>query len=78
MTWMPISEAPQDGTPFIGLVERTPFKTWWQAYYDKWPHEEGGPTFKYGWNCDMGDKHMPCHPTHWIPLPQPPKEESKQ
>lgn len=72
MEWQTIESAPTD-KPFIGLVDGSPFKVWWQSYYDKWPHEEGGPTFKFGWNRDRGDAHMPCHPTHWLPLPPLPQ-----
>ena len=66
---MPIDTAPKDGSAFIGIKGRLAFRTHWQAYYDKWPHQEGGPTFTYGWSYEDGGSHNPWRPTHWVPFP---------
>ena len=69
MKWQPIETAPKDGSSFIGKHGSNVFRTWWQAFYDKWPHEEGGPTYRYAWAYCRGDAHMYTAPTHWIPMP---------
>lgn len=72
--WQPISTAPRDGTPIIGLrIRKYPDGS---EYPDgevmMW---EGGNIIKGGW-AFMGiivsmvdDKWLP---THWLPLPSPP------
>lgn len=70
MTWQPIETAPKDGTEV--------FITFW-AWDEPGKQRcyavagcEGGP-----W-VDMNDDnraHEFYAPTHWMPLPQPPKEE---
>lgn len=66
MTWQPISTAPRDAvTPILVYdpCERDgtePFVAYWDRF-------TGG-----GWrDSAYGDI---CHPTHWMPLPDPPKE----
>jgi hypothetical protein len=70
--WMPIETAPKDGTEFIGWDGRRPFRCKNTKHYVKWPHEEGGPTFRDVWSGDYYDSVMPENPTHWMPLPAPP------
>jgi len=70
--WQPIETAPKDGRAVIGLVGHLVYRMHWQAYYKKWPHEEGGPTFTYGWSGESHDSFRPITPTHWMPLPVPP------
>lgn len=70
--WQPIETAPQDGSAFIGLIGRLVYTVHWQQYYDKWPHQEGGPTFRGGWSREVHDAHYPCSPTHWMPFPDKP------
>jgi hypothetical protein len=68
--WLPISTAPRDGTRFIGRTQSgLAFTTWLQDYYEKWPHEPGGPTYRQEWTRDRGDALIPYEPTHWIPDP---------
>jgi hypothetical protein len=69
MKRLPIETAPTDGTKFIGLKDDVARTTWRQAFYDKWPHQEGGPTFRYAWNYEALDGHFQWKPTHWTPLP---------
>lgn len=68
--WLPIESAPKDGTKFIGLWRGLPYAVHWQLYYEQWPHQEGGPTYRGGWSAETWDRHMPCSPTHWILLPE--------
>jgi hypothetical protein len=75
MIWQSIETAPKDGTAFIGLWKDCVYTVHYQKYYHKWPHEEGGPTYRYGWSCETWDQHMPCSPTHWMPLPSCPTEK---
>ena len=65
MTWQPISTAPRDGVSLILACadDVGPYI----VYFDRF--NEGG---KGGWrDSAFGDI---CHPTHWMPLPDPPKE----
>ena len=71
--WQPIETAPKDGTYFIGWNGNLAFKTSRGKYYDKWPHQEGGPTFREEWNAYDSSSMWPWKPTHWMPLPEPPK-----
>lgn len=64
MKWQPIETAPKDDTEIIGHDIRTGTShvTWWD----------------YGWRDP--DAHYysevlePFVPTHWMPLPKPPKD----
>ena len=73
--WQPIETAPKDGTAFIGFDGRRPFLCTRQKYYVKYPHQDGGPTFRDGFSGDYYDHISPESPTHWMPLPAPPKAE---
>jgi len=67
-----IESAPKDGTLFIGLKGAYAAPTRCGKYFDKWPHQEGGPTFHEAWDQVQPDSIFPWQPTHWMPLPQPP------
>lgn len=77
MGWRPIEEAPKDGTHFIGLIGGLPYDVHCREYIEGWKE-----TGKSGWVSsgkkklfflkETSDSIMPCKPTHWIPLPQPP------
>ncbi len=73
--WQPIETAPKDGTRFCASNGKETYTTWWQSYYEKWPHDEGGPTFRYQWTCKQNTSHSFFYekPTHWMPLPEAPK-----
>lgn len=68
MTWKPISSAPRDGTSVI--------------VYSKEVHDFDDPTsvshwseFNNAWCFSHYDRYLgPENPTHWMPLPEPPKE----
>jgi len=62
--WKPIETAPKDGETRV-LLGRTGFAeqqavAWWSAISEAWVTVIGGHTF--------------YEATHWMPLPQPPKE----
>lgn len=67
--WQPIETAPKDGTAFIGLCDGLVYRVKWAQYYVKWPHEEGGPTFRGGWSAETSDQMFGCNPILWVPIP---------
>jgi hypothetical protein len=67
--WRPIKTAPMDGTRFIGYRDGLVWTTYAGRYYEKWPHEQGGPTFRVEMTRDEGGSLVPYSPTHWMPLP---------
>ncbi|MCX2699356.1 hypothetical protein [Ochrobactrum chromiisoli] len=70
--WLPIETAPKDGTEFIGWDGKRPFRCSNTKHYVKYPHEEGGPTYRNVWSGHYYDSIMPENPTHWRPLPASP------
>lgn len=71
--WQDISTAPKDGTPVL-LGERT----WSRSYEGCWMNwlltsYGGGPpvTRREGWRLAVNG--TLADPTHWMPLPEPPK-----
>lgn len=64
MEWMPIESAPKDGTSVLvvqqGWIE---IRNWYSL--------GNGLGDNCGW---MGEGKM--EPTHWLPLPEPPKESA--
>ena len=64
--WQPIETAPKDGTKILGAWPQLRKHKWWTIqpiffYYGAWIH---------GWD---EDEDLALHPTHWMPLPEPPK-----
>ena len=71
--WRPIESAPKDGTKFLALCQPRHIETgtpmsfhyinvvWWR---DKSKNI-------LGWRHTLNDSH--AEPTHWMPLPEPPK-----
>lgn len=70
MEWHPIETAPRDGTSILG--------------YDP-KHNQLGPiyvvryeidSYEYdpSWRETGGENYFTMNPTHWMPLPDPPKE----
>jgi Protein of unknown function (DUF551) len=81
--WMPIDEAPQDGTPVLLAASHGVSVGWW---------EDSEPTFKWRFVDDFdltptgccdheSDDRVECNgmeadaPTHFMPLPSPPEGE---
>lgn len=60
--------APRDGTVILG--GRTSSLTpWWIVYPMRQYWSDGR------WLCADDGKHYEPEPTHWMPLPEPPKED---
>ncbi len=70
-TWQPIETAPKDGQVcLLGRYVKGPI-----GIIRIWVHEgyfEG--SWKYDWNVNYHN----VDPTHWQPLPEPPKEEESK
>ena len=68
MDWQPIETAPRDGTWMLGY----------------WTHLEGPDecsmsTVRFSDGCFEDDQHEGVNPpTHWMPLPAPPRETPEQ
>lgn len=75
--WQPIETAPKDGTEVLLLVKRRAGIPWRQlvGHFMEGGHcIEDHPPIDEGWYFWTGlsfDK--PSEPTHWMPLPEPPK-----
>lgn len=67
--WQAMDTAPTDGTKFAATNGRLTFTTYALKYYEKFPHEEGGPIYKTRWTAEDGSSVWPWNPTHWMPLP---------
>jgi len=75
MDWQPIETAPRDGTPFLALNQFSDKEEPEVIQVQVWDDNEQGlvryiPFVKRGIS-------RPCihlYPTHWMPLPQPPKD----
>lgn len=61
--WQPIETAPKDGTPIYGIWLDGKWTGGQMRWNDMWED---------AWVHDTGD-HI-CHPTHWMPLPEPPED----
>lgn len=64
--WQPIESAPKDGTPFLGAFKDT---GGWKILIFVWSRS-------YSRFLDSGDAEVIedyDQPTHWMPLPEPPK-----
>jgi NADH:ubiquinone oxidoreductase subunit len=78
MNWRPISEAPKDGTRFHGRVGDDAIAMLWHEGFGEFVSEWRRMTMASGYTIDgqAYKDHSPTihHPTHWMPLPEPPKE----
>lgn len=72
--WQPIETAPKDGTALLGkdVAGDWPFVM-------KWEGEPRAPNGGYWAYCEalLSDVAGEATPTHWMPLPDPPKEQPK-
>jgi hypothetical protein len=64
--WQPIETCQPDGRRVLGVVDGA-------VRFIYWGKTSHVPI--YGWNvCDQGAEDCElCEPTHWMPLPEPPK-----
>lgn len=77
--WRDIESAPKDGAKFIGLCGGLAFACYRATYNNYEPAENGGRKVggQYGgWSRLESDAVVPCDPSHWIPLPEPPALEA--
>lgn len=76
--WQPISKAPKDGTRFWGKVKDDAIAMLWhdefQAFVASWRRMIMAPGHLI--NGKPYEDHSPVihTPTHWMPLPPPPKD----
>ena len=59
--WQPIETAPRDGTPIIAI---------WVNPNQLGAYSQEPLILRYVW---FDGKHIYSEPTHWMPLPEPPK-----
>lgn len=74
--WQPIETAPRDGTEFIALSPKGVSRCKW-ADVD-WDEHPLGRVYKWWINPDdefWFEDGPHDAPTHWMPLPNPPKEQ---
>jgi hypothetical protein len=78
MTWQPISTAPKDGTPVWvsnGFAMR--IALWWDGKQFESHGSIGGGWRDYAALEYSSRSDLRWPPTHWMPLPPPPTEETK-
>lgn len=66
MTWQPIETAPRDGRHLLLFPN---YENWPRPTVGRWADEYGGLWYmaEVGTLCGL------WKPTHWMPLPEPPK-----
>ena len=74
MEWKPIETAPKDGFPYLffypnAIGMRRYSSRYWAT--GEWRH--GGKTITEGWSDEWRQLRLEDDPTHWMPLPEPPK-----
>jgi hypothetical protein len=70
MNWQPIETAPRDGKENVLLFDgKTVSAGGWTTDLDAGAEYEGQLGMFGWWWIEGGD----CAPTHWMPLPEPPK-----
>ena len=74
MTWQPIETAPTKGQRFLAIQGKDQFICQWGYHYQR-SLTKGNI---YGWvNCH-GQAGNVARPTHWMPLPSPPQDDTKE
>ncbi len=68
--WRPIEEAPKDGTSILGYRKNSSFPGYQEVSVIHWT----GDTWRVTPTKDGRLSHMA---THWMPLPQPPKQRGE-
>lgn len=66
--WMPIETAPRDGTVFLGY-RRGRYAECCRVQRDD------GEMWQFGGESGFHEHWPHIRPTHWMPLPEPPKEQ---
>ena len=73
MNWQPIETAPKDGTQILLCQENWgPWVGWWGTHdggRDDWWFLDPSVDSRDKLNCWL----LTSGPTHWMPLPEPPK-----
>lgn len=78
--WQPIETAPKNGTEvFVYVPGESLYPTvasyksgeYWKAEYGDEAYMEAGWYWSFGYPSDFHEE--PVEPTHWMPLPEPPK-----
>jgi hypothetical protein len=71
--WLPIDQAPKDGTKFIGKYGGLVFITWWQAHNIFGPAKPGGGHDvvgqSYSWSHSETHSIFGGTPDGWMPMP---------
>lgn len=67
MEWQPIETAPKDGTNILLFIPE------WRPEYQRVVGHWGRSFFGEKWFDNVGMKALSCRPSHWMPLPEPPK-----
>ena len=82
MEWQPIETAPKDGTNILAwnynpnyLVN--PYIAWFGVDLNEADDRKKEWLTGDGDDFSTGHYFTPCQPTHWMPLPEPPKQEKK-
>lgn len=71
--WQPIETAPRDGTKVLLIV--VGYEPAVGAYYERgWDYQEEGDFVQEAHYTEWCETTGPWEPTHWMPLPAPPKE----
>lgn len=83
MEWQPIETAPKDGEEIIGVFcndygyqdKPTVYGPWTMCFVrGKWMASwEGASVIEYESYAGTTYKETPINPTHWMPMPTPPK-----
>jgi hypothetical protein len=73
--WQPIETAPKDGTQVLLWVDgHVMLSRWYVHYLNGAPNPHRAPEWEQGeMYGGFGGYMGPLRPTHWMPLPQPPK-----
>lgn len=68
--WQPIETAPKDGTAILVYDEGAALVTW--EVYRRHQEEHADWCLMDSWQDEQGGYSTVNHPTHWMPLPEPP------
>jgi len=78
--WPPIDTAPRDGTIILTVSNNEIYVTRWSKEQNYWQFRDALQKkvgdelqYEYSWFTYIGGLGS-INPTHWKPLPQPPKE----